>query len=853
MSGVNSVLILHPKSSILSDVTFDMTVTDGASSGYVVPVQSVELNEMDRLEIQYVEGSKIDGGRLVNSRGPLVVVKFDVRVADTTRAGMIQKANDLFQVVTDDKGGTLEFKPDGLGAGIGSMFFRYLKSKTPALKQMRSNRWDGPPNSGGIYHIVLTVELMTMPFATSDPDSPTQLVTSQTLDNTDDATRTNHVTISGSLIKGTAPALVRVTANPSGTGDAAVGRMIVARRTVGLDNFQAIYNTATFLAPTDVWSTVTDSSRSGGNYYRCTPDANGAAYGLRYTISNWEDHKGRAAVLIVARDNSTDEESIEAWAAWSIANTPLTSEIKYMAATDEWRILTLAEFDIPETEMSDVEDLDLYIDVYVRRTAGDGTFDVDFLGLLYTDESIVDGSTPVGEGADSGDDVLIENLTGEEIGHVIDHTSSKLQYILNLVGTPGLLTLLPGQDNRLDVLWERYGGPAFFSDDFADYDDYWEKISSMEAGETWVFEEGTDTGAKTDYVPEGDQCFGGETEAATGHRLIAYRDGSWDLSGISDYALICCSVFSDDVYPVIEIRFHTTVDTDYFWDEDTGSSINNAYSEFALRKGYFHSVGSPDWSSITRIEIRISTSTYVGTVRFDDLRASNMADVDDPDLMYDETGGNWLLPVENGYEAWHIYELDSTEKFLGRLPLHGIGGTGVSYGAAVVAQDYGSDVRLSAKVKMRSSGAAASMAYAGLFFRCTEYSPGETGYSFTLHPSDDTVVLQEHTSGVGITTLDSASFTNEFGSEYYLGVIVQSTSIKCFASIVRTDLWDDDNLLIEVTDSTHTSGRAGVISAECHSRFGDVELESVADLHVPGDQIVLNVWSLFQTIYPFAE
>ena len=841
MSGVNTTLVLHPTATELSDITFDMAVESGATSGYVVPAQTIELREGERWSVTYSEGAMMDGGRVANAQGPLVEITFDVRVADTTRAGMIAKANALEQVVTHADGGTLEFKPDGLGVGVYSTFFHYLQSRPPELKAVRGNRWDAPSNRDGVYRVVLTVRLMTMPLATSDPGSPVQLLSSVTLDNTDDGTRDNYTTISGGNIPGNWPALIRIRANPRNGSSEALSRLIVGQRTRGLANFQSVYNTATYLSPTGAWSSQSDSSRSGGSYYRCTPASTGTTYGLRYTISNWDDHQGRAAIVLSGRDNSTAQEAIEVWATLNMANTQISGEIKTMPAVGEWRLLVLAEFDIPETEVSDVEDLDLYIDVYFKRVSGSGTFDVDCINLMYTDEGIVEAvATPTGVAAGTTHDVLIENFV-EELAHVINNSDAKLQYIMNLIGTPGLIGLKPGQDNRLDFLWERAGGPAAFSDDFSGYSSKWQKISSMESGETWTFSAGSSTGVKTDRVTEGSQSVGGDGGA--GGHVTAYRDVALDLSGISDDDFICVGLYgSTSGVTTVTVKFHTVADTDYFSGTHVLAPIGGTYMRFQVKKSAFATTGAPSWANIARIEIdAVNTTARYNT--FDDFRVSAV----DPDntAVPNDTGDVWDFPLGK----WNVEELDGTPKSLG---VSGYILNSQSLRMAVIYESYGADVRLSARVQARTSGASPNH-YAGLVFRVvdeTNYS--EDCYFFCICPSTNQAILYEYNNGSD-SSLASAAFSCSLDTWYYLGVIAEGSSLQCFASLTEADLFDEGNRLIDTTDSTHASGKCGVAVRNCAGRFQNVALASVSDRHLPADQLDVDLWAIFRTLYPFAE
>lgn len=485
-NGTGTTAILHPSEG--SAITFDMAVStsEEAGYGYVMDAGSLRVNLRDRRELRYSEGSARDGGDVANDRGKLVDVSFDVVVTGRTRAEMLEQVSALETAMGLVGGGTFEWKPDDLGAGVRSTYFCYLTSPVPSLKARSGNRFDAAPSGTGTnvrYRVTLEVTLRTQPWSKSDPDTPVTVLTSTTLENADDASRDNYATVLSSSIVGDKPSLARVTITPQTSGGD-IGRVIVSRRTEGLTNFQAMYRTASYLSPTAGWSAPSDAARVGGAYYKCTPSQNDVAYGLRYTIANWADHQGTAAIAVIYKAfGEHPDDDWEIHAAWSIADTPFTGEAKSIQELYAWRLLILSEIDIPETEMSAIEDLDLYIDIYVTRTAGTGSIGVDAISLVFTDESVVEAAPLGDEGASTSHDMIIENFDGE-LAHIVTTADDKLQYVMNPLGTPGLIKLKPGVNNRLDVLWER--AVAGLEDDFDGYGAYWKRIGSFETSEDWA-------------------------------------------------------------------------------------------------------------------------------------------------------------------------------------------------------------------------------------------------------------------------------------------------------------------------------------------------------------------------------
>jgi len=872
-SGTESTLILHPDSSDLSDITFDMSATSGVASGYVVPAQSLDFLEDERLAIVYSEGAKMDGGRAISARGPLVALKFDVRVSDSTRAGMIQKATNLQLAITDENGGTLEFKPDGVGGDVHSTFFHYLQSRSPRLKQSRRNRWDGPPNSDGVYAVVLEIEIATLPFATSDPDSLDAKL-SVTVENCDDASRDNYARYNQDVVAGSIPALMRTFVYPYGYMGLQWGNIgtLWAALRIGkdsdLDSFQACYYSAhSYLDPnpTGAWTTVVDANRCGGEYYLCDPDAINKEYGIRYRVAK-TNQNGRVAIAFVLKDNSYNTGMIMVRAALTIADTTgynvsghsVYGDWKELPEVNSWRVVILGEFDIPEAELSGAETTYTYVDLYVKRVSGSGTLGVDFLQLLYTDRGVLEIRSPSGKYITTAYRFLVDNIDPEkEVVHAVEYnggvSTGDLYYLCNPLGTPGLLKLWPTCDNRLDFLFERYKPPVF-DDDFGDsrYGDFWAKLYRFDSDENWTYEgTATDTGTKTDHVVEGDSNIGGHITSA--QELIAQLDldTPLDLSNYGDADHIGLWGYGGGWTDRFELRFYSST-SDYYTTGVVSINSGRGYGKVAKAKGDYSATGNPDWGNITRIEARGTTTYGSGAdIRFDSIRVVS-DDPTDPGSP-SETGGVWTrYPGE-----WYIQELGDDYSGRGLGCVHANFGSGAIYEYISLIDDsdldYGNDVCLWVHLKINDEGDAGSNGKAGLVFRCSDTTPGsEDFYYLFLDPENDKLRLGEYVSG-SEAAISEIDYTCDYGTEYYLGVFVVGSSIKCFVSAAESGLWDSSNLKIDTTDASHNSGKSGVGCFNGNTVFLDVELEDTEDRHQCDDHMRLTPYLLYRTIFPFSE
>jgi len=821
MSGVNTTLILHPATEGLSDITFDQSGATGATSGYIVPAGSIRLHEEKRLEIAYAQSPRRDGGEVSGAHGPLVPLEFDVLISGTSRADMLEKADALYSAVTCPDGGTLEFKPDGVGASVMSTFYHYLQSPPPALVQSRDNRWDNPAKADSRYRILAQVTLMTLPFATSDPDSPVIVINGATVYNVGDGSQ-DYATATASVVKGGLPALVRLSVTPGGTGDAAVGRLLLANRTRGLTNFDATYLSSSAIAPTGVWSNQVDASRCGGSYERCTPTANGEVYGRRFTISNWSDHKGRVAIAVIVRSNGTAKREFDIYYAWTIGNTVVYGEAKNVSQVQQWEVLLLGEPDIPETELSDIDDLDLYIDIYVKRTSGTGTFDIDGLKLFYTDEGALQVDMPAGVGASSSYKFILENLEHRDIAHVLTTAANKLSYLPTVYGS--FLTFDPNRSNRVDLAWHRYKA-AVIVDDFSGYGDYWQQIATFEDSEGW-----TGGVAYTPAFAEGDRAMeitltGGAGTLEWTHNLNLE---TWE-SG--DFICLWVFVYYTSAPSAISLTLTFSSQAGARYQITKSLNISPGAQSVLMKRGDFTQAGYPSWASITHTKIEVTVTGGTGvTIAVDDLRAVKV----DPNdaTKCNDTYGEWEIP---GDEV-HIYVDDND------LP-YALGGA--EWDNAFHEDIVGTDFTLSAKCKMYLALQAV-----GLWFRVSDTTTGsEDGYLF-LHYADY-AYLYEYTGG-DFTNLQSKRIADLVDEVFYLGVLAKGDSIKCFISTDKDTLFQAQNVVLDVTDSTHSGTRFGV-NVDYGARLTDVRFEEIKDLHVPADSLTLTGQALFQTIVPFHE
>jgi hypothetical protein len=589
MGQSNSTLILHPVGQ--SAITFDTLLPD--TTGYYVNTATLVFNEGDREEISYSGGPNVDGGQYVSSHGPLVPVTFVVHVWATDRATAMTRGQTLKKAVTNDEGGTLEFKPEDIT--VRSTFYHYIKSGIPVLLDRDANFWDGrakdDATQGEIYTLSFEVDLMTYPVDTSDPDSLVALSLSRsTLDNTyEAATYFNYGDVTGSTVKGDLPAYVRFLLRNSQSGtNQEIAKLYLATRSTlhsTLANFLHIYEaeSATALVPTAVWSSPSDGARSGNAYRRCNPDSeyNDVQLGLRFTISNETHHRGRCTVLGAVR-----------------AKTGLwTSQIKYTIGANvidvssddnqaehfmKWSIMVLGEIDMPPIEVSGLETLAPSLEVYFTRRAGsaDDYIDLDFIMLAFNNETLA-LFHHLTDGIDNDQELLFE-MTAENAGiaHIVNQSTHAFEDKVDKRFGSNVLVVPPGQDTRLMTLFQRVD-PAVVDDDFSTYHGvYVLALAKMVEAESWTI------GTLEDKITEGDYSLdltrtGAGGSQARGTLLEIFNLDDSSILGTGDF--VCFNVEIDTTVPLTNFSVYLHNIPSH---SESYAYVSTLLGDFSLTSGY---------------------------------------------------------------------------------------------------------------------------------------------------------------------------------------------------------------------------------------------------------------------------
>ena len=453
--GTGSTLVLRPHG--LTAITFDLDADSMAAGSYVVDLNTFRLGEEGREVMEYAQRTGAEGGDLVGVQNPLVPITFEAVAVDDSRAGMLEMVHDLR--VALQAGGWLEYKPEDLPVGASASYYAYLPSAPGGLKSKRRNRWDGPSvNEGGtfVYRVECLVGLMTRPFLVTDPDDPVMALAETTIENRDDATGDNFITIPAAVLDGDSRALLQIMMRNMEKGfydD--VLNVYVFPRVHGLANHRIVFEPGTVVVGATEWATIADAGRaSGDSYQRLTPTSDDLVYRLQFQVTDWTDFVGRQLLMIACRDNGGTEGDFEVRGGWSLGVGDVKDPTPWRSTRGEWlgewQLFSLGEMEFPGTQTVEVEEAytDPYYELEVfRNSGGTGTFEVDFfvagpvdLRPLYVDCS---------EELFLHDDwLLLSNLEyPTQVAHLISCTLPCLEF-------DGAISEVDcGSDAAIDDLW----------------------------------------------------------------------------------------------------------------------------------------------------------------------------------------------------------------------------------------------------------------------------------------------------------------------------------------------------------------------------------------------------------------
>lgn len=867
--GTASTLILNPAGK--TAITFNLTAATAAITtySYIVDLGRVDLGEEDRWQWAY-EQNRL-GGRVVGSEGELVPVRVYVIIKAATSDYRKEAYRVLQEAVMNRRGGTLQYRPENAGAGVLDTYYHYVASAPPRIVDEPSNRWDAA-SVGGLYTLQVELELQTQPLATSDTANPATVIAAQVIDNWENgSTLSNRITVAKTALQGSFPALVRLIMEPWSNQD--LGRVVLFRRGSEdgtLANLVSLYEAyyAAEIAPSIAW-TVAATTIYPRDGQTCSPTAegNGAAYGLRFTLSNPVDHNGRFAVFGLGYDDAAAKETWTHQVKLVAGNVSQAGAASYFATQlHTWGLIYAGEFELPITDLSDVTagyDAGPYLEWYSVRHSGASEFTLQALVLVWVSDAL--GAEGAGTaldvvcddegGVDSPERVLVENFT--KYGRILERGYTLVQdgdikRVLKTAPRGDFVELDPAQDHVLVFVQERASGYTVIDDDFSGYAATgYLPILEMESAEGWTL-----TGAAhstTNLVEGAASIILDTTGTATAQSPTLTQDLNAD-GRFNDPDYIVLAVYIENVssFTAVQIQFRTGP-SDYFYHNILKAAVNTGWNSIAVKKGDFSVQGSPTWATVANVYFTNGIITAQGDVGVDFLRVEK-ADPDNAALP-NPTGATWNF---NG-KKWGItadVTVDEADKTLATLD------SGATLRLALLDADIPLDAEITARVMTKKYAGKA-----GIAFRMHPDSliaGNEEGYLACIHTTAaSTVSVYAYTSGAIVATYSSA-FTAVPDRMYTMGVRIKSKALvglfdqyDVYAALSSALDYDDSRIFEEANhaitgyDVVGNAEGAGLGSIGTLGRFATFTVKSITDKLYYEDQLRVEGKAVFRTISPF--
>lgn len=867
--GTGSTLILRPTGK--TAITFNLTTaTAGVTTyTYIVDLGRVDFAEEDRYKWAY-EQTRL-GGRVVGSDLALVPVKFPVII----KAASVDYRKEAYRVLQEAlmnrRGGTLQYKPEGSDESVLSTYYHYVSSAPPRVLDAAGNRWDSGKTADGFYTIQIDIELQTQPLATSDPDNPVEIIASQTVDNWKRTGLSNQIAVNATALQGSFPALVRLIMEPwSGQN---LGRVTMFKRGSEdgtLTNLVSVYEAiaATEIYPSIAWNqAATTIYPTDGRTCSPTEEGNGDTNGLRFTILNPQDCKGRFAVFGLGYDPSGELETWTHQVKLVSGNVSQEGADTYFATElAAWGLIYVGEFELPITELSAVTtgyDAGPYLDWYSTRHSGTSEFTLQALVLVWVSDALgADGDGTALDvvcndetGVISPERVLIENFT--QYGRILERgyvmvNDNDIKRVLKTAPRGDFIELDPAQNHVLVFMQERASGYTVLSDDFESYEaTRYLPIVTMETSEDWIL---TAMGRSTDIIVEGESSLfittSGEITAKSSPLTQDFNaDGRFNDP---DYIVLAVYVEDIDVFDYIQLRLCVD-DSNYFYHYVFDTDAVTGWNSIAVKKSDFLLEGNPTWATISYVYFYkyIGASSDIGLdyLRIEKADPDNSAAPNPTGTVWDFNSNMWTITDD--------VTADNAGNTLACLD------SGAALRLALLDATIPQDVEITARVMAKKYNGGK----VGLAFRMDypeSLTPGsEQGYLACLLTTSNTLAVYTYTSG-SITATLSSEFDCEPDRMYtigirvktkgYFGLLDQYDVYAALSSALDYDdtlVFDGENHVITGADFTDHVGTVGVVSSGTLGRCDTFTVKSITDKVYYEDQLRVEGKAIFRTISPF--
>lgn len=859
-NGTASTLILHPEGQ--EAIVFSLSsINPSADVTFLVDLGRLDFHEEDRVAWAYDQSG--DGVRSRRVYDNLALVTFPVIIKAVSSSARRRAYKTLAEGIVNAQGGTLEYKPEGAGESALSTFYHYAPSPPPSLEDYPGNRWDSGPTSDGYFTLLVYVELQTHMLATSNPDAPQELVPATVLDNWVGDGLSSQVDIDAESIVGSWPALTRVKVTPmSGYLD----HLIQSSRSSkdgDLASLVLFYEAedAAPIAPSVAWRDIEDPGRSGGSYKRCLPntDANGEPQGLRFTLTNPHVLQGRFAVFGVCYD---DDEVVENWTHQvhlTVGTAVQEGDNRYSTSSlHAWQLLYAGEFDIPAGHLTPPAEGGYEegptVDWYATRASGASEFRIDGIVLVHTSgKHLSDRGTALdvkvaSNGIGSDTTLYLDNLPSMQGSTPVRSylLTTGGQFKRDLVRAPRgeYLELAPDADHTIIFLRER---PVYtvINDDFSSYKaNFWLALSDFDSQGDWFHSSLDDE----NYIE------GGRALKMYGGMSLAMMHGS-----LYDFEIE--GRFTDDDFVILRFYIHPDPDVlSLFFDFWAPDTYNGFYYEqtypgntvgwqtLVIKKSDMLQAGNPDWSNVRLVELYPLGELWV-TFDYMTIEKADPGDANSPNV----TGTAWDFQPANG--QWTITEEDDEPLGNAGATLACLDTSSHRTGTALISASHPTDLQMRARVMAKRHPGQAGIRWRAETVLSSGY---EQGYALEMDAGSGDLAVCEYTSGQR-SVLESVtpSFALTTNRWYTMGAVVKGSRHRVYCALSSALSYDDTalfapaHLQAALTDTSHASGRCGVLSRGTLGRFDQCVVTSLEDRFLPGDQVTVSIDAVFRTLHPF--
>ncbi len=458
------VFIIHSRGGLSSIPCSQMENT--AISYQVLPT-SIDPSYDERMKVIYSETAA--GGSPAGVKTGLVKFKFRMFITGVDQAAVISNIATVTRLLTNLKGGYIEYRPVGLGDSVMETWYRFVRSGVPKMVRkeglidtiMERYNYNKEDQIDGT---LIDCEVETFAWGTSDPYTPIAIKATEDVDNTYDDTHDNTFTVASSLVKGDAIIpIIKVTGNDIG-GVLDIGILYIHKKQFPIGDGDHLDWKEAEDSSGGGWTDAADGSRSHGEYTHATGTIL-STFGINWTsVTPNEQLAGKVVpVICLWTSDSSDKFTMYLQARHTGGHTWKDSDkLRIEALGVTAQVYNFSALDLPPVVIPDwvgatswpsfADYFGGYFSFFCTGDAADDRINIDFFWF-----PVVDGGNYLAK--------LV--TTTESIMAVIQ--DDKDTYLL-IDATSGAAIVLATANDRVQDMWTVYGPPLTDMMIFKGYD-----------------------------------------------------------------------------------------------------------------------------------------------------------------------------------------------------------------------------------------------------------------------------------------------------------------------------------------------------------------------------------------------